>query len=833
VALNAGQPSDSGAAPPIPARVGEYDLLDEIARGGMGVVYRARHRQLGRVVALKMILAGQFASTADVQRFLVEAEAAAQLDHPGIVPIYEIGEHQGQRFFAMKLVEGGSLADQFATLRSDVRAGVSLLARVAHAVQHAHERGILHRDLKPANILLDADGSPLVTDFGLAKHLAGPGQPGSGPLTQSGAIVGTPSYMAPEQAGSTRQVTTAADVYALGAILYELLTGQPPHVGPSAMDIVVRLLSGEVTAPRELNPRVNHDLEAICLKCLAAIPSQRYASAAALAADLEHWLAGEPISLRASALPTLIRSWLRDNLRSAGWTLAVGLTWGALIGAIVWLGVNQRMGQMAPLYAHLPSVPRPWFTYSPPLPSWWQPVSIVAIVVLLSMMGFATAVLVRPTTRHAAVAAGLAVGFLSAVTAFALSLGWGPLSIKTIFPIQEDLTLLGDAAFTRTGPGQPHPSDRLLARYPDLEKIPERNRGGLLAGKLMGDMLGGLITGLWWGMLLSLLICLVPAVSGTVAAWSLLKRYGRARSALLPSIELGGSVAIFAVLCGYFVIGPLLGALVPPEVGWVVAMFMAVGLAVAGIWQHWPILLRVVLHGAWIAILVVFVFQEVNFSSLESRGAQRVQSGEWQAAVEQFEKVLRRQPRYSFLRFQTAIVCLKAGDRAAYERHIRELLQQARGTSDPRIADQAAKTCLLGSDQPENLAVAADLADRAMLLRAGDSASHFFQLVRGMADYRAGKHAEAINRLRKSQEDRNPYSMSTALVFEAMALERIGKREEARSALQRADRVYDDLMTRLAASDDGPLGPSWVDVLIFQIARQEANQVVGFPKDSK
>jgi serine/threonine-protein kinase len=317
------------AAEMIGRSVGEHDLLEAIGQGGMGLVYRARHRRLQRLVALKMLRANVLPEAGDVQRFRNEAEVLAQLDHPHIVPIHDVGEHEGRVYFSMKLIEGGGLDGQLERFRDDPKNAARLVAEVARAVHHAHQRGILHRDLKPSNILLDREGQPHVSDFGLSKRIESDGS-----LTQTGAIVGTPQYMAPEQtSGRKGAVTTATDVYGLGAVLYALLTSRPPFQGETVLETLEQVREREPEPPRLINPKVDRDLETICLKCLQKEPQRRYESAQAMAEDLERWLKGEPIQDRRIGWARRIWRWHRRNPFLASLTgLSVGLALTLLIG---------------------------------------------------------------------------------------------------------------------------------------------------------------------------------------------------------------------------------------------------------------------------------------------------------------------------------------------------------------------------------------------------------------------------------------------------------------------------------------------------------------------
>ena len=331
----------------LPAQFGEYELLEEIGRGGMGIVYRAVQKSLQRVVAVKMLLRRDLASPADLTRFRSEAEAAAQLDPPGIVSIFEVGEHKGHPFYSMRYIEGTTLAKRLQAGPIPPREGAQILLRVAEAVQAAHSRGVLHRDLKPSNILIDLAGKPHVSDFGLAKRLEG-----NQTMTHTGAILGTPCYMSPEQAaGSRGDVGPVSDVWSLGAILYQVLVDRPPFQASSPMDTLLAVLEVDPPLPRSINREVNRDLEMIALKTLQKPQDLRYASAAHLANDLRAFLASEPIAARQGGVLDVVSRLLREThhavvLENWGllwmWHSVVVLILSVITDVLAWQGVESR-----------------------------------------------------------------------------------------------------------------------------------------------------------------------------------------------------------------------------------------------------------------------------------------------------------------------------------------------------------------------------------------------------------------------------------------------------------------------------------------------------------
>ena len=475
--------NETAVAParPVPVVAGEYELIEELAHGGMGVVYRARHRRLGRDAAVKMILGGRFSSAAARRRFTVEAEAAARLDHPAIVPVYEIGEEAGETYFAMKLIEGESLAKALPRFQANHRLAAETLIAVARGVQHAHQRGILHRDLKPANILLDADDNPSIADFGLARSTEADEHE-----TATGAVLGTPGYMPPEQATGDPDLTTKVDIYALGAILYELLAGRPPHVGRNAVETLHKVVHETPQPPRERNPQVAIDLELICLKAMSPNAEDRYATAEALADDLQNWRDGRPISVRPPSLRVLISRWVDHNRRvlAGGLVLMSGLMIAGPLGLIV----LARNVELFRVYQRFPDANPPWLVSLVDLPINEDVIALLLLLVLWPATGWWIARITRPKSTKSAIRNGLIASLVCGLLVLFL-FGWVYVIYAQATDFRNRMLLLGNVIWTPRG-ADPDIIERVAEKqYEGLGRIPIGDRSRAVADRAFTDEL--------------------------------------------------------------------------------------------------------------------------------------------------------------------------------------------------------------------------------------------------------------------------------------------------------------------------------------------------------
>lgn len=605
----------SSPVPPVGTAIryfGDYEIIEEIARGGMGVVYKARQVNLNRTVALKMILTGQLAGENDVQRFYTEAEAAAQLDHPGIVPIFEIGEHQGQHYFSMAYIEGDSLAQKVADGPLPPREAAEIVQKVCQAIAYAHGRGVVHRDLKPANILMDPNSQPKVTDFGLAKRAESESN-----LTGTGQILGTPSYMPPEQAsGRLDEVGPRSDVYSIGGILYCLLTGRPPFQSSNAMDTLLQVLEREPVAPRALDPKLPVDLNTICLKCLEKDPQQRYSSAAELSDDLQRYLAGEPITARPPGLMRLVRHWIAQNIGAIGWAVVVGALFGLFASlhtlqteiAVTLSSAGESLDRLG-----LPRDLHPVLSHLPKTPGWLHAVQQFVLVVLLVMAGLIVVALVRPRNRPADFIAGILSGLAAAAIWFLLCLSWGGVYGKMQNTTQ-DLIDIKQAEASESLPS------RVLARYPELqnvEPVKQIPTAWVLARhRQVIDAAFGMIQ----ATITSLLIFVPALLCETMLAGWLTRKRESVRAAVLPYLEIG---IPFGVILANFMMLQLLiwlglaGTTVPMWMSTLLYVPLIAAVIAAIKQSHWP--WRVVLHALWFGAIVAVIVWSVEVANEAQR----------------------------------------------------------------------------------------------------------------------------------------------------------------------------------------------------------------------
>ena len=631
---------------------GDYEIQEEIARGGMGVVYRARQISLNRIVALKMILSGKFASDDDVERFHVEAQAVAQLDHESIIPIYEIDQHEGQHYFSMKFIEGGHLDDRLEELREDIPKGVEVLAKVCHAVHHAHQRGILHRDLKPQNILLDQEGEPYVTDFGLARKT----EDHCG-ITQTGAVLGTPNFMAPEQAAGTDDITTAADVYSLGALLYKLISGQPPFDAGSTLDTLLQVVNESPVKPSE-HCKVDKCLEQICMKCLSKEPSQRYATADDLARDLEKWINGEPLSISSPSVASITRVWLKQNFGRVAWAFLIGPAFGIVSGLCLWYSTtHQDISSVVATYDALPSSDSPniWFPFD--TPAWVSAILMTVFAASIVFIGFITVLFVKPKNHGADLAAGAIVGLCATLAGFLCCLG--SLGVLTNAS-DEHMTILD--VVREYEPGE---INFAYAKYPELRNLDKVQQVDLLLKKNAHDRMFYIPKGIWLGVIASLVVYFVPSVFEAYAAGPILRKHKTWSQSLMPYVETAFPVAIlmtiFAVMFSTWLLFGAVGVL-PSWSLWLLFFLIVIAVIVRRRTWHW--LVRFAVQAGVATMFAFFVVNDFLHVPSVSINIARIQQAQRQ--LEETPDDLRQRMKLSedYLNYADVLANMNRRDQA-------------------------------------------------------------------------------------------------------------------------------------------------------------------------
>lgn len=802
---------------------GDYELIEEIARGGMGVVYRARHRKLNRIVALKMILSGEFASREAISRFYVEAEAAASLDHPGITPVYEIGEIDQQPFFAMKLITGGSVQSAIAKYEKDTRAAVELLTKVSHAVHHAHQRGILHRDLKPNNILLDETGEPLITDFGLAKITHRDSE-----NTKTGAMMGTPAYMAPEQAAGNKNITTAVDIYSIGAILYRLLTGRQTYEADNALDMVIKAMSEDPAPPRQLKPAVPVDLELICMKCLERDLNRRYASAADVAEDLERWSRGETVSVRAASLGSLAGVWVKRNLQMAGGAAIVGTICGICCAMLFLLVYSNSVFRDSSIFyqQNFSSLRRPflsffWYIPEPILLPLW----LVGWPLIVSLSGFITVVVTRPTNRNAAASVGLIAGMFC--TGFSQLTGViGPIKAAIYSRTFISVQLVKQAS--RNDPSlAPFSQQAMLHFYPDLKTQSESERGRLLLEKIDYDLLTGIPIGLWVGTLLFLLM--VPAVMlGSTYAWKLMSQEKAMTSIVVRYLHMMFSVALLLLFIILYIFANRAGAQMYVPDGWLIfltllVMFAGVCVAAGG----WSWTWRIASFIASVAMIIFYIQGSAEAPNAWKKASSYALAQDYTEAQDALQRTLivngnDHLPNYLAAILEAFLLKDGLGDRDDYRRYCMRLVDIGYLNPQTEFAERAAKAALLLPGTKEEVTDAVALAEKASALDKTDS---FWNLLaQSMAKYRAGEFDSAIRTVDQFNQKETFFIIRcTGDLVKAMALHRISDHEQAKTIFSDATQEFDAQWKK--GNFEFQQGYVY-DKLIFQIWRKECEKLL-------
>lgn len=798
-----------------------YELLEELGRGGMGVVHKARDKKLDRIVALKTIIAGNFASDEDITRFRQEAQAAAKLDHPGIVEIYEVSDASSpHHFFSMKYVEGGSLADLSEAFLSDQKRAVELMIKIANAVHHAHQRGILHRDLKPANVLIDEKDQPRITDFGLAKHL----NADSG-LTRTGMVMGTPGFMAPEQATGKSDVTTSVDVYSLGAILYWLVTGQPPFLGETQLDVIMKTINEQPASVRSVRNAVDLGLDLICQKALNKLPDDRYVSAEALADDLRAWLAGEPLSVKPPTVLQLTSIWIRKNFRSLSIGITTGAICGALIGCAILAVIAKEYLNSEGFVNQLGEQNESWISrYF----GWIRNVPFGAIIILPPLMimlnvlcGIINVQILKPKAREMLFVVAAISALFAGIVSFTTSLGWSPIIRHGIDNGLQDIQLLSDSIWLESDAEKEMARTALFQRYPGLKDVRQSQRGNLIRYKIKRDQAFGIPQGMWEGIGITLCLSAIPLFLATSFAGMIWQRGHRGFSFFGQSFELGIYSALFMLMFTRtfsFQIG-----LFP---GWLTHGATLTGMILA-IWfalSQKPWYFRIL--GFVLANLAVFGSFAMSSRIVESGNmARRAESNADYQTAARYLEMLAEQRDNSYARFRLAIIYAYLNDDANYIRVCKEMTTGFEYMYIPEVAERTAKVNLLKPELNLELGQVHELAQSVSVFSESSKHRHWIMFVRALSELRKANFDAALDWNKRCRDatsatpaDQNNATLeATSLIVDAMAWSAKGENEKAAQAYETG--------TNLAPKFSGE-NPIWENTLIFEVLKAEAKQAL-------
>ncbi len=795
--------------------VAGYELIDELGRGGMGVVYRARDTNLDRIVALKMILGGQFVSEEAIRRFKLEAESVARLDHPNIVPIFEVGEVDNKHFYTMKLIDGSSLSERLEDYQPDNRLAAQLMIDIARAVHHAHERGVLHRDLKPANVLIDDDGNPLITDLGLAKQM----DDESG-LTQTGLVMGSPGFMAPEQAAGKTDVTTGVDIYALGAMLYWLIAGRPPFVGDTHLDVILKTINERPESVRSIRADADRDLNLICLKALEKKPEDRYPSAAAFADDLQAWLDGNPLSVKPPTAYELTRLWIRKNMRTVTAASLAGALCGLAVGFIVlMLIVDGTIGSAKAAQSQLGESSTAWivryFSWVDAVPDWIIRTLPPFIVWISVGIGIGMIGLIKPKNREVGMVAAITAGLLAGILAYTISLGWAPMSQHAVNRGVHDIQLISDSMWVQSDRERELARQALVQRYPGLDRLKSQSRGDVVYRKIIRDQTLGIPKGMWVGIGSTLCLCVLPLFFTAVFAGLIWDRGARGWQFFGKSIELGiYSSLIFLVGTKWisFDVGPSPGNLIQllTIAGLMTALFFGL--------KDWDWQWRIA--GFLIANVVVFWnFHESGKINRAVRIASQASSvGEQERAVQCLQKRV-DVTQHEYDRYLLCVLYAYLGRDEDYARECRNLREVFTNIYRPDVGERMAKVNLL---KPHLLGDLAFIHQTAELVSGYDSfsAPEWLYFCRALSEARQGNLQSTITwnqKVRDEVDKRNPgprgYLLASTHLVDAIAYRFDGRTDLSDQQIQAAQRTLEDHADRLG---------DWPDNLVYEILRREA-----------